>query len=300
MQLHPRTTGRPLRARRGRCTRARRLTIATVLAAIGAIATAAAPPGAARAFEASERLYVPTRAPAELREAERDAIAADFARRLAANAEIGREELATWLRYHGGRLGRLLEGTGLDPARLVMGAIEPGRDGAAGGPFVALAEEGGDPMPTIDTGRLVHEVLATVPLASPVVDTHRVTSVFGRRRDPFNGRIAFHRGIDLAADRGTAIYAPAAGEVVRVGRKGGYGNTIDIDHGNGVVTRYAHLHAYLVKRGTTVRPGQRIGLMGRTGRATGVHLHYEVIVDGRHVDPARLLAVGRELRLDGV
>jgi murein DD-endopeptidase MepM/ murein hydrolase activator NlpD len=154
-------------------------------------------------------------------------------------------------------------------------------------------------VPEVDVDILVDRVLATVPLASPVVDAHRVTSGYGRRRDPFGGRIAFHRGIDFAAERGTPIYAPAAGEVRRVGRLGGYGNVVEIDHGNGVVTLYAHLHAYLVKKGDRVRPGQRIGLMGRTGRSTGVHLHYEVMVDDRHVDPARFLEVGRKLQVDG-
>jgi len=239
----------------------------------------------------------PERVPAELRAAELDAIGASFARRVAANEEIGRDELATWLRHHGGRLGRLLEGTGLDPARLVLGAIE--RPEPVGGPFLALHPDGTDPVPSIDMDRLVDRVLATVPLLSPVIDAHRLTSGFGRRRDPFRGRAAFHRGVDMAAEHGTPIYAPAAAVVRRVGPRGGYGNVVELDHGNGVVTRYAHLRAYLVKRGEQVAPGQRIGLMGRTGRVTGVHLHYEVMVDGRHVDPARLLAVGRELRTEG-
>jgi len=288
-----RTPGPPP-ARRHRVERLA-LGLAVVLGGLAALVT---PP--VSAFEATERLYLPARAPAHLRAAELDAIGAEFARRVATDAEIGRDELAMWLRYHGGRLGRLLKGTGLDPARLVMGAIAPDRETAVGGPFVALRADGTDPVPTIDMDRLVDRVLATAPLASPVVDAHRVTSGFGRRRDPFRGRIAFHRGIDLAAGRGTPIYAPAAGEVIRVGRRGGYGNVVEIDHGNGVVTRYAHLHAYFVQRGDDVAPGERIGTMGRSGRTTGVHLHYEVLVDDRHVDPARLLAVGRRLQVDGV
>lgn len=269
--------------------------VAVVLAGLAGLL---APP--AGAFEATERIYLPGRAPAHLRAAELDAIGADFARRVANDADIGRDELAMWLRYHGGRLSQLLKGTGLDPARLVMGAIAPARETAVGGPFVALRADGSDPVPTIDMDRLVDRVLATAPLASPVVDAHRVTSGFGRRQDPFRSRIAFHRGIDLAAAHGTPIYAPAAGEVIRVGRRGGYGNMIEIDHGNGVLTRYAHLRAYFVKRGDTVAPGERIGEMGRSGRTTGVHLHYEVVVDDRHVDPARLLAVGRRLQVEGV
>jgi len=292
----------PGRVRRRRWAQRARLTpvALAVLVVVGALATPPPAPAAASAFDASQRIYLPARAPVDLRAAERHAIAAEFARRVAADAEIGRDELATWLRYHGGRLGQLLEATGLDPARLVMGAIAPAPEEAVGGPFVALHADGGEPVPAIDMGRLVDRVLATVPLASPVIDPHRVSSGFGRRRDPFRGRVAYHRGIDLAAGRGTPICAPAAGEVVAVGRRGGYGNLVEIDHGNGVVTRYAHLHAYLVKRGDTVAPGERIGLMGRSGRATGVHLHYEVLVDDRPVDPAGLLAVGRELQLDGV
>ncbi|NBB69941.1 MAG: peptidoglycan DD-metalloendopeptidase family protein [Alphaproteobacteria bacterium] len=294
------TPGRGRRPRPHRRARPGPVALAAVVVA-GMLATLAPiAPTAASAFDATERIYLPARAPLDLRTAEREAIAADFARRVAADAEIGRDELSRWLRYHGGRLGQLLETTGLDPARLVMGAIAPVPEQAVGGPFVALDGDAGEPVPTIDMDRLVDRVLATVPLASPVVDGHRVTSGFGRRRDPFRGRAAFHRGIDLAAARGTPICAPAAGKVVAVGRRGGYGNLVELDHGNGVVTRYAHLHAYLVKRGDTVAPGERIGLMGRSGRTTGVHLHYEVLVDGRPVDPAGLLAVGRELALDGV
>jgi len=289
------TSGRVRRPRWER--RARLATVAFAVLVVGALATLA--PTAAGAVDATQRIYLPARAPVDLRAAERHAIAAEFARRVAADAEIRRDELAMWLRYHGGRLGQLLEATGLDPARLVMGAIAPAPEEAAGGPFVAFHADG-EPGPEIDMDRFVDRVLATVPLASPVIDRHRVSSGFGRRRDPFRGRLAFHRGIDLAAGHGTPICAPAAGEVVAVGRRGGYGNLIEIDHGNGVVTRYAHLHAYLVKRGDIVAPGERIGLMGRSGRATGVHLHYEVLVDDRPVDPAGLLAVGRELQVDGV
>jgi murein DD-endopeptidase MepM/ murein hydrolase activator NlpD len=288
----PRTPFSPRFVRRG--AGRRRPTFALTLL-IALAVTALAAPSVASAGDWTDRIYLPKRAPAELRAAELDAIGRRFARQVATDGEVDQEALARWLRYHGGRLGQLLAETGVEPARLVMGAIT--RDDAMGGPFVALAPEGAKPTPRIDMDRLVDRVLAAVPLVSPVVDDHRVTSHFGRRRDPFRGRIAFHRGIDLAAARGTPIYAPAVGTVVRAGRLGGYGNVVEIDHGNGVVTRYAHLHAYLVKKGTRVRPGDRIGRMGRSGRATGVHLHYEVMIDDRHVDPAPLLDVGRRLRV---
>lgn len=263
--------------------------VTTAIVAGGLVAPAAARPGIA------EQAFVPARAPAHLRQAQLDAIGAAFADSLANDVAIDRRDLAMWLRYQGASLGRLLQATGVDPARV----IENARDHAAdvGGPFVAWPDDGSDPAaPEVDLDGLVDQVFATLPLALPVVDAHRFTSGFGKRRDPFRGRLAFHRGIDLAAPRGTPIHAPAAGEVVRAGRLGGFGNVVEIDHGNGVVTRYAHLHAYHVRHGDRVTPGQRLGLMGRSGRTTGVHLHYEVIVDGRHVDPARFLAIGRQLQ----
>jgi len=286
--LRPPQTHAPWRARVG-SGRSWQRAIALVVAISGFAASVTA-------AEWTTRSYAPKRAPAHLRAAELDAIGARFARRVAADKPLADDELATWLRYHGGRLGQLLEGTGLDAARLVRGAIEHAEP--VGGPFVSLPEAAGAVAPAIQMDVLVDRVLATVPLLSPVVDSHRRTSGFGPRRDPFRGRAAFHRGIDLAAKRGTPIFAPAAGTVRKVGRLGGYGNIVEIDHGNGVTTRYAHLHAYLVRRGDTVVPGERIALMGRTGRVTGVHLHYEVMVDGRHIDPARLLAAGRRLRSD--
>lgn len=245
----------------------------------------------------SERVIVPKRAPEHLRAAQLEAIDAALARRLVDDAPLERADLAAWLRHRGHSLSRLLQATGMDPARLVLSAIE--REDAVGGPFVAFSGDTGlDDQPEIDPAFVLARVLETVPLQSPVRDPHRVTSGFGKRSDPFRGRAAFHRGIDLAAPRGTPIYAPAGGTVVRAGRLGGFGNIVEVDHGNGVVTRYAHLYAYHVRTGDVVGPGARVGLMGRTGRATGVHLHYEVLVDGRHVDPARFLDVGRRLAAD--
>ena len=123
----------------------------------------------------------------------------------------------------------------------------------------------------------------------------RTTSGFGVRFDPFNGRPALHQGQDFAAPLNTPIYAPAPGIVSFVGVRSGYGNTVEIDHGRGFKTRYAHLNATAVTPGQRIPLGRRIGAMGTTGRSTGVHLHYEVWMDGRPQNPARFMRAGDQL-----
>jgi murein DD-endopeptidase MepM/ murein hydrolase activator NlpD len=127
-----------------------------------------------------------------------------------------------------------------------------------------------------------------VPFGNPVAEA-RLTSDFGIRRDPFNGRPARHFGVDLAAPTGTPVLSRAPGTVVRAGRVRAYGITVDVDHGNGITTRYAHLSRALVRPGDAVAAGDRVGLVGSTGRSTGPHLHYEVWIAGRPVDPARFM-----------
>lgn len=123
----------------------------------------------------------------------------------------------------------------------------------------------------------------------------RTTSGFGVRMDPFNGRPALHQGQDFAAPLNAPIYAPAPGIVSFVGVRSGYGKTVEIDHGRGFKTRYAHLNATMVTPGQRITLGQRIGAMGTTGRSTGVHLHYEVWMDGRPQNPARFMRAGDQL-----
>lgn len=123
----------------------------------------------------------------------------------------------------------------------------------------------------------------------------RTTSGFGVRFDPFNGRPAVHQGQDFAAPLNTPIYATAPGIVSFAGVRSGYGNTIEIDHGRGFKTRFAHLNAMAVQPGQRIALGQRIGAMGTTGRSTGVHLHYEVWMDGRPQNPARFMRAGDTL-----
>lgn len=116
-----------------------------------------------------------------------------------------------------------------------------------------------------------------------------LSSSFGNRRDPFTGGRDFHPGLDIAADHGEAVIAPAEGEVVSATFSGNYGNLIVIDHGFGITTRYAHLSRYAVRPGQSVQRGQVIGYVGSTGRSTSPHLHYEVLVNGQLTNPLRLL-----------
>lgn len=116
-----------------------------------------------------------------------------------------------------------------------------------------------------------------------------LSSTMGMRTDPITGGDEYHAGLDIAGDRGDAVYATAAGTVRHVGRKGAYGNLIVIDHGFGLETRYGHLLKYLVTPGAKVQRGDVIAQVGSTGRATGYHLHYEVVANGRLINPLTLL-----------
>jgi murein DD-endopeptidase MepM/ murein hydrolase activator NlpD len=129
--------------------------------------------------------------------------------------------------------------------------------------------------------RLQHEVR---PEGRPVASGY-ISSSYGQRTDPFSGQRAFHQGVDFAARAGTDIVAVAAGIVIWSGRRDGYGKLIEVNHGNGYVTRYAHNSENLVAVGDTVRRGQVIGRVGSTGRATGPNLHFEVLHNCRHVNP---------------
>ena len=114
----------------------------------------------------------------------------------------------------------------------------------------------------------------------------KVNNEYGYRRNPFGGgSYEFHSGMDIDGERGDAVIAPAKGTVVKAGWQGGYGNLIEVDHGRGIATRYGHLSQVLVHAGDRITRGQLIARMGSTGRSTGSHLHYEVRIDGRPVNP---------------
>jgi murein DD-endopeptidase MepM/ murein hydrolase activator NlpD len=142
------------------------------------------------------------------------------------------------------------------------------------------------------------QALKRVPIGVPVARLDK-TSSFGFRTDPFTGRLAFHPGQDFRGAYRTPIHVTASGVVAFTGQRTGYGNTVEVDHGHGLRTRYAHLSAISVRPGQTVTVGQQIGAMGSTGRSTGVHLHYEVWQDGRLQDPERFLKAGQGVQQGG-
>jgi murein DD-endopeptidase MepM/ murein hydrolase activator NlpD len=123
------------------------------------------------------------------------------------------------------------------------------------------------------------------------VTTGYISSYFGERADPFDGREAFHKGVDFAGNQGSDVISVAAGVVTWAGERSGYGKLIEINHGDGYSTRYAHNERALVSVGQTVRRGESIALMGSTGHSTGPHVHFEVLHNGRQVDP--LSFIGR-------
>ena len=141
----------------------------------------------------------------------------------------------------------------------------------------------------------LNRTLALVPYRKPVVGEVEFTSGFGIRSDPFLGRPAMHTGLDFRAQTGDPVRATANGKVVSSGWSGGYGRMVEIDHGNGLSTRYGHLSEINVKVGDTVKIGQVIGEVGSTGRSTGPHLHYETRIDGEAVDPQKFLRAGVRL-----
>jgi murein DD-endopeptidase MepM/ murein hydrolase activator NlpD len=120
-----------------------------------------------------------------------------------------------------------------------------------------------------------------------------ISSYFGRRADPFTGYTVVHKGVDFAGSQGSQVTAVAAGLVTFAGDRAGYGWTVEINHGNGMSTRYCHNEKLLVKQGDMVRKGQEISLMGSTGHSTGPHLHFEVLKDGAQVDPLRFIGEDR-------
>ena len=127
-------------------------------------------------------------------------------------------------------------------------------------------------------------------LSGRPVDKAWISSHYGQRTDPFTGKLAMHNGLDFAAKEGTEVMTVAAGVVTWTGSKSGYGELVEVSHGDGYVTRYAHNKENLVEAGDVVRKGDTIALMGSSGRSTGAHVHYEVYKHGRSVDPSSYLA----------
>lgn len=161
-------------------------------------------------------------------------------------------------------------------------------------------QNSGGPLSTVELGsedtdveKQLRQIQASAdPTTIPAMWAHlgKINNEFGFRRNPFGGRIyEFHGGIDIDGERGQLVFAPASGTVIEAGYKGGYGNMIEIDHGNGLTTRYGHLSKIDVELGQGITRGQGIGLIGSTGRSTGPHLHYELRINGRPINPRRFL-----------
>ena len=194
-----------------------------------------------------------------------------------------------------------LNDLGLDPKRIISPAPKAG----VGGPLIPPKGKGSaDPftLAVFDVETGFHElarlrpIVDAVPLRRPLLDgDDSLTSNFGPRIDPFTGASAMHAGMDFRSEEGTLVRAAGAGQVVTAGPSGGYGNLVEIDHRNGLTSRYAHLSAIDVRLGQTVAVGTAVGRVGSTGRSTGPHLHYETRVDGTAVDPQRFLTVGAKL-----
>ena len=198
------------------------------------------------------------------------------------------------------RMRGVISDLGLDMGQLESATPRSG----VGGPFVPVK------LPT-DAGAFerqlyrinitraqmqrLNQTLALVPYRKPVIGEVEFTSGFGVRSDPFLGRPAMHTGLDFRAAMGDPVRATANGKVASAGWAGGYGRMVEIDHGNGLSTRYGHLSQINVKVGDVIKIGQVIGEVGSTGRSTGPHLHYETRIDGEAVDPQKFLRAGVRL-----
>ncbi|MDI9407770.1 MAG: M23 family metallopeptidase [Candidatus Pacebacteria bacterium] len=202
-----------------------------------------------------------------------------------------------------GNLEKLLRSTGMN-IREVIPLEKPKAATKSGGPFIPW--KGGDKDQAVLTGRSqdqqiranfnqsldklnsLSKVFYQIPFSQPL-SYYSVTSKFGPRADPFNGRMAKHEGLDMGVPMGTEVMATAPGTVIFAGERGAYGNLVEIVHGNGISTRYAHMSKLLVKVGQRVNRHQAVGLSGSTGRSQGPHLHYEVRVNGIARNPVNFL-----------
>ncbi len=201
------------------------------------------------------------------------------------------ERLTRYADRRAQRTEEAIRSLGLDP-RMVMVADE----NALGGPLEMLSSDAdGSLDPRFERMALslsrmsaLERGLSEIPQVMPA-DIRHISSGFGYRRDPFTGRAAMHRGLDFRGPRGAPILAAADGRVSFVGTKAGYGRVVEITHGNGMMTRYAHMSRWDAKVGQQVAAGDQIGRIGSTGRSTGPHLHFEVHINGTAVNPRPFL-----------
>ncbi len=200
----------------------------------------------------------------------------------------------------GDALKRTLSIAGLDVDRMLERLSRSDDGTAVGGPLLPVDDSPGAQLVhkiatvdrRIDDFQRLQDLMQHLPLAAPL-DEYRMTSGFGRRVDPFTKRLALHSGIDLASRRKASVMVTAPGTVTYVGWKGGYGKIVEVDHGLGIRTRYAHLSNIYVKRGQKLEFREKVGQIGSTGRSSGEHLHYEVVVDSRNQDPVNFMKAGQ-------
>jgi len=185
---------------------------------------------------------------------------------------------------------RVLASTGLNVARLFP---QLGLGRGEGGPFVPPRADRADEI-SPDKLEALRSLMKSLPLSTPL-DQYQLESRFGPRRDPFNHRLSFHTGIDLSAPYMSPVYATASGVVTYAGYRADFGKIVEISHGNGIVTVYGHLHRYVVSVGQTVDGHEQIGFLGSTGRSSGPHVHYEILVNDEPQDPEKFLALARAI-----
>lgn len=185
---------------------------------------------------------------------------------------------------------------GLNPDALARTAAR-----SQGGPFVpwrgqrdTMPDEFEDLAQALSRMEFLEASLMKIPSGLPTTAPMQSSS-YGYRRDPFNGHAAFHAGIDFPGRHGQPILAAAAGKVSFVGQRSGYGNVVEVRHGNGLMTRYAHLSSFAVRRGQAVDRGGMIARMGSTGRSTGDHLHFEVRLNDQPINPRRFLNAAQDV-----
>ncbi len=193
-------------------------------------------------------------------------------------------------------LENIINKTGLDADKVIKSS-KLKNNNSQGGPYIPAdmteLKKSTDALFTdLDELQKLHQIVNALPLGAPMRGA-RKNSGFGHRYDPFNNRLAFHSGLDFSGPAGSKIYSTADGVVKKAKRNRSYGNMIDIDHGNGIITRFAHLSKMYVRAGQVIKKGDVIGIQGSTGRSTGPHLHYEVHYKGKPMNPKNFVEVGR-------
>ena len=246
------------------------------------VAAAAPAPAIANAVPAAEpprqvAVVIPAAPPAEPARAEAPRAAAPAV----AVAAVDRGAFA--------QIERVLASAGVDVKHMFA---QLGVNRGEGGPFIPSSA--GQSAATISPEKLaaLRTLIKALPVTAPL-ESYELGSPFGVRGDPINGHSAYHTGIDLRAPYMTPVYATAAGVVTYSGYRDDYGKVVEIDHGNGISSRYAHLHRQTVSVGQRVAGHSQIGFLGSSGRATGPHVHYEVLVNGEPQDPEKFLGLAR-------